>query len=80
MLEEIRAKIETTKILNLLGQHVKDEVKMESTQIRAAEILLNKTIPNLSAIEQSISPDSVDVIEELFKFVRNTSRTIPDGS
>jgi len=49
-----REKIQTTQIVKRLYSHVLNEVKMTSTQIRAAEILLRKTMPDLSSIEQQI--------------------------
>ena len=47
---EYRAKIDTNLICKKLIGHVKGEVKMEATQIRAAEILLRKCLPDLASI------------------------------
>ena len=55
--EETRAKIDTTTIVNKLINHVKGDLKLEASQIRAAEILLKKTLPDLSATELSQDPD-----------------------
>jgi hypothetical protein len=49
--ERTRAKIQTSQIINRLQAHVSGEVDMTSTQVRAAEILLKKTLPDLAAIE-----------------------------
>jgi hypothetical protein len=38
-------------ILKRLQDHVRGAVELEATQIRAAEILLNKSIPNLTSME-----------------------------
>ena len=47
--ERTRQKIKTSQLLNRLMDHVLKDNEMKSTQIRAAEILLNKTLPNLQA-------------------------------
>lgn len=78
--EQTRALIDTTTIVNKLFSHIKGENKMEATQIRAADILLKKTLPDLSAIEQSIDQDSVDALKEVMSFVKNTSRGLPGDS
>ena len=48
---QTRAKISTSQLVNRLMKHAKGEVKMEQTQVRAAEILLRKTLPDLTATE-----------------------------
>lgn len=49
--EESRNKINTTIIIRKLMAHCMMGVPMSSTQLRAAEILLKKTLPDLSSIE-----------------------------
>lgn len=49
--EETRAKIKTSQLLNRLQDHAFDKCDMSATQIRAAEICLRKTIPDLTATE-----------------------------
>jgi len=49
--EKAKSHIKTNRILEELGKVVFEEREMTATQLRAAEILLNKTIPNLKAIE-----------------------------
>ena len=45
-------KVRTTALINRLQSHALNKLKipMNATQIRAAEILLNKTCPNLQAV------------------------------
>lgn len=43
-----RQKIQTSQIVNRLLNHTLGEVEMTNTQVRAAEILLKKTLPDLS--------------------------------
>ncbi len=49
--EKTRSKIQTSQIINRLMKHVKGDVEMGNSQIRAAEILLRKSLPDLQAIE-----------------------------
>jgi hypothetical protein len=52
MPEEWRQKIRTGNILHRLGKHVESETDiMTPSQIKAAEILLRKVLPDLKAIE-----------------------------
>lgn len=49
--EKTRLKIQTSQLINRLQSHVNGEAELSATQIRAAEILLKKTLPDLSAVE-----------------------------
>lgn len=52
--EETRAKIRATQLINRLQNHVfKKGVNISGTQMKAIEILLRKSLPDLSAIELS---------------------------
>ena len=48
-----RLKIKTSQIVNRLMAHINDECDMKPTQIRAAEILLGKTLPDMQSITGS---------------------------
>lgn len=48
--EDIRAKIQASQLINRLTNHALGEVELSNTQVRAIEILLRKTIPDLSAV------------------------------
>ena len=50
---EWRERIKAGEILNRLERHALGEVEMTQTQIRAAEVLLRKALPDLSAVEHS---------------------------
>lgn len=56
--EETRAKIKTSQLLNRLQDHVFKEVEVSSTQMKAIEVLLRKTLPDLSAVTLSGDPDN----------------------
>ena len=46
-----RAKIKTTQLVNRLTAHAMGELELTNTQVRSIEILLNKTLANLTAAE-----------------------------
>lgn len=49
--DETRAKIQTSQLINRLTDHVFGKVELSATQVRAAETLLRKTLPDLTATE-----------------------------
>jgi hypothetical protein len=49
--EACRAKIQTSNIIHRLQKHLAGDVELSPTQIRCAEILLNKSLANLTATE-----------------------------
>lgn len=48
-----REKIRTSMLINRLQNHVAGRIEMTPTQLRAAEVLLRKTAPDLTATELS---------------------------
>lgn len=49
--EKWREKIRVSMLLNRLRNHVLGRIDMSPTQLRAAEILLKKTMPDLASVE-----------------------------
>lgn len=49
--DEIRAKIQASQLVNRLTGHALGEFELSATQIRAIEILLKKSVPDLASIE-----------------------------
>jgi len=49
--ERTKEKIQTSQLINRLQNHALGLVEMTPTQVRAAEILLKKTTPDLSSAE-----------------------------
>lgn len=49
----VRERIRTSMLVNRLTDHALGKVEMEATQVRAIEILLRKTLPDLQATELS---------------------------
>jgi hypothetical protein len=49
--DEIRLKIQATQLINRLQAHIDGRVTLTPTQIRAIDILLRKSVPDLRRIE-----------------------------
>jgi chemotaxis protein CheY-P-specific phosphatase CheC len=49
--DDVREKIQASQIINRLSGHLNGEVELSTTQVRAAEILLKKTLPDLSSVD-----------------------------
>ena len=50
LIEEARKKIQTTQLINRLQNHAHGKCEMSPTQVRAVEILLKKSVPDLASI------------------------------
>jgi hypothetical protein len=57
MSEEWRTKIKAAELINRLGNHAMGGVEMTATQIKAAEILLKKCLPDLQQVQANIEAD-----------------------
>lgn len=68
----VREKIQTSQLINRLQNHVDGETELSTTQLKAAEILLNKSLPNLKSTEIS-GPDGGPVSVLPFRFIENES-------
>ena len=55
--EETRAKIQTSQLINRLQKLANGEVEMTQTQLKAAEILLKKSLPDLANVQVSGDPN-----------------------
>lgn len=76
--DRTREKIQTSQLVNRLTNHILNNAEMSSTQIRAAEILLNKTLPNLASIDSYVetSNQSVkDISDEQLATIATTGST-----
>ena len=56
--DEVRAKIQASQLVNRLTDHALGHTELSATQIRAIEILLKKSIPDLSSVEVSGDADN----------------------
>lgn len=69
-----REKIRTSMLINRLQNHVAGRLEMSPTQLRAAEVLLKKTMPDRTAAE--LTGEGGGPIETVTKI----ERVIVDGS
>jgi len=51
--EMVRQKIQASVVIDRLQKHLKGEVELSATQVRAAEILLDRSVPKLSQIQHT---------------------------
>jgi hypothetical protein len=51
--ETVRQKIQASMLINRLHDHAMGKIKMNATEVRAAEILLDRSVPKLSQIQHS---------------------------
>lgn len=51
--EQWREKIRASMLLNRLRDHVLGKCELSATQVRAAEVLLRKVLPDLAAVEHT---------------------------
>lgn len=65
--ERWREKIRAASIINRLYGHVHGEIEMSPTQVRAAEVLLRKVMPDLSTahIEGHVTHSLVDFLRAI---------------
>ncbi|MCH9837302.1 hypothetical protein K0U83_16670 [bacterium] len=63
-----REKIQATQLVNRLQGHVNGKYEMSTTQIRAAEILLRKSLPDLQAVEMT-GADGKDLAMPVLKII-----------
>lgn len=56
--DDVRSKIQASQLINRLTDHALGELELSNTQVRAIEILLKKTIPDLSAVEHTGDADN----------------------
>lgn len=52
---DVRAKIQTSQLINRLSDHALGKVELSATQIKAIEVLIRKTLPDLSSVEMEHS-------------------------
>lgn len=59
--DDVRSKIQTSQLINRLTDHALGIIELSPTQVRAIEILIKKTLPDLSAVE--LTGDSENPVE-----------------
>lgn len=54
--DDVRAKIKTSQLVNRLSDHALGGLDLSATQIKAIEVLIRKTLPDLAAVQLSGDP------------------------
>ena len=65
--DEIRAKIQTSQLINRLENCALGDLELTQQQLKAIEILLKKNLPDLSQLQ--ISGDSDNPLEHKLEFI-----------
>ena len=60
--ENTRLKIQATQLIKRLQKHALGEIELTTSQIKAIEVLLRKTLPDLAA--QHVTSDTGKTIED----------------
>ena len=56
--ESWKQKISVSMLMNRLKDHADGKIELQQTQLKAIELILQRTVPSLSAVEQTtIEPD-----------------------
>lgn len=55
--DDVRAKIQTSQLINRLMDHIFNGAELSQTQVRSIEILMKKSLPDLQAIALGAADD-----------------------
>jgi len=69
--DEVRAKIQASVLIGLLESHAMGEIELSSSRIKAIELLLKKSIPDLQSIEHT-GDDNTPIVH-IIKWAENGS-------
>lgn len=75
--ERTRAKIQTSQIINRLTKLVNGEIEMSAQQVTAAQVLLRKSLPDLSAV--TLSGDEQNPLNMIHTVERRIVRANPEN-
>lgn len=57
--ENTRLKIQAAQLINRLSDHANGKVELSATQVRAIEVLLRKTLPDLSDVRMEVDAQPI---------------------
>lgn len=60
--DKTRLKIQTSQLINRLNDHALGTVELSPTQVKSIEILLRKTLPDLSAVEANMNGEVINYV------------------
>ena len=66
----VREKIQASQLVNRLQNHAFGEIELTQTQLKAIEILLRKSVPDLSAIQVSGDEENPITVKGVIDLVR----------
>ena len=69
--------IQTSKLINKLQNHALDDAEMSTSQIKAAQILIDRTIPVLKGIEHK---GQIDTLTSLAIYEGNAPKPADDNA
>jgi hypothetical protein len=72
---QVRERIKTSMLVNRLTDHALGKIDLQPTQVRAIEILLRKTIPDLSQVDGTMT-----VVHDVSEMSDAELATIATGS
>lgn len=61
--DDVRSKIQASQLVNLLQNHALNDADLSPSRMKAAEILLRKSIPDLSAVTVAGDSESPLVVQ-----------------
>lgn len=68
--DDVRSKIQTSQLINRLTDHAlgQNGVNLDASQVRAIEILIKKTLPDLSAVDLSAMVEAAVEVKGALKW------------
>ncbi len=57
--DDVRRKIQCSQLINRLMDNIDGKIELNSTQVRSIEILMNKSLPNLSDVRMDMTGNKV---------------------
>ncbi len=77
--DEVRLKIQASQLVNVLQNHAlgEDDRELSASRLKAIEILLRKSLPDLTATEISGDPDAPVAIQRVERVIVDPSNTNP---
>ncbi len=62
--DDIRAKIQAGNLINRLEKHINGQIDLTNTQLRAIEILLKKSVPDLTSTDINMTAEVRSVVTD----------------
>ena len=77
--EDVKAKIQVSALIHRLNKHISGDVELSQTQLKAIEMLLARTMPTLTAVEQTtLNPDDKLTEDQIMAKFQQLIDSFPD--